>query len=66
MTRKDYILIARALYDAYTDEDADRDSDGAADFDRIVLNISAAFASDNPRFDPKRFSTAVYTGKGVA
>ncbi len=49
MTRKDYIRIARAIFNSPIDDDARGN---------IVLELSAELKMDNPEFDSNKFSKA--------
>ena len=57
MTRKDYVLIADALRQAYVVQ-RDRYVGTSAGVRAAAEYISDALASDNPRFDRERFLKA--------
>lgn len=72
MTRKDYVLIAKAMADARplavgrTPFTADARVMGAVDhWEGTVAILGRALQADNPRFDTARFVTACYAGAGV-
>jgi hypothetical protein len=61
MTRKDYIILAEALSQAWLNPDdmKDRDSEGFADGLKAVRHyIVKALKQDNPRFDKDKFVKA--------
>lgn len=59
MTRKDYILIAKAIRDASEETRAVFGPDAHEVGTRKVADyIADALAQDNPRFDAQRFLTA--------
>jgi len=62
MTRKDYIVLAEALYSAspVTVEYADHPSavDGVVQWERDVVAIARALEEDNPRMDYDKFFAA--------
>ena len=56
MTRKDYVLIAKAIAKAYTISDNHVDAVDTIAF--VTECIADALADDNPRFDRARFIKA--------
>lgn len=56
MTRKDYIVLADALYQA---QDEAKSPSELAGMKRMQECIADALAEDNPRFDRVRFGAAV-------
>lgn len=54
MTRKDYVLLAKAIANGIDDANGINGLTGYA----IIERIADALASDNPRFDRERFITA--------
>ena len=70
MTRKDYILIARALQDAYTaDGDAFKRRGGGNHFhDGVTASadyLASVLEQDNPRFDRDHFLAVVRGEKAL-
>lgn len=61
MTRKDYVMIARALHTARTNA---RLEDRAAIGD-AAEEIAVALQKDNPRFDMEKYWRAVNLGQGI-
>ena len=57
MTRKDYILIARAVSKTYRDCD-NHAGDAWFALDKLVANLAIALADDNPRFNRTIFGLA--------
>ena len=57
MTRKDYILIAKAIKDAATGYPEAR-PDAVQQSEDIAFGIAEALAGDNSRFDRDRFLRA--------
>jgi hypothetical protein len=60
MTKKDYVLIARALYEARFEL---RDANPCQTV--IINDLASALERDNPRFDRQRFIDAASYGKGL-
>jgi hypothetical protein len=58
MTKKDYILLARALKDARTHADVEGGDMRTPTVDETSGFIADALQRDNPRFDRDRFLTA--------
>jgi hypothetical protein len=58
MTRKDYVLIAKALKDARNEA-----PNGGSRFavGNAAEKIALALQADNPRFDSQRFFDAIYS-----
>lgn len=68
MTRKDYVLIAKAISDALdTLDDAPNAvelmEDAQASISILIDQLAKALATDNPRFDADRFRLACKTGR---
>lgn len=61
MTRKDYVLIARALHEARNEAKPEEQAVVGNAAEKIAISLKA----DNARFDSQRFFDAVYTGKGI-
>jgi hypothetical protein len=59
MTRKDYVLIARALNRAYTDLSIETDSGMAHAVMLAAKHVGADLAYENPAFDLARFLRVV-------
>jgi len=57
MTRKDYRIIAHALYVVYSDV-INTDLDGIDVFSEVVMRIGVALKADNPSFDYNKFAAA--------
>jgi hypothetical protein len=55
MTRKDYIMIAKAISNSTNHADLLR----PVYLDTLMMNLCNVFREDNPRFDEDRFITAV-------
>lgn len=60
MTRKDYILIAKAIEGV---SDTLHPSDDSVSLRRVITALADAFRYDNPRFDAERFTMACLTGR---
>ena len=58
MSKKDYEMVASILNDVARTHDM---SDQQA-FGQAVINLTARFALDNPRFQGSKFMEAVYVG----
>jgi hypothetical protein len=58
MTRKDYILIAEAIQKAAREQAKDGNPEGLGGVSSAADHIAAALATDNPRFDARRFIAA--------
>lgn len=54
MTRKDYELIAKAVRCVRENDE------GGCRLEDVVEALAEALQQDNPRFDKKRFRTAIY------
>ena len=68
MTRKDYILIAKAISDALDRIDdapnaIELAEDAHASIGIIIEQLAKALATDNPRFQADRFRLACKTGR---
>lgn len=72
MSKKDYQMIARAIYESRVKTDPGwtrdgvtlaRNSGACAALNDVVASLSDALATDNPRFDRARFIEACETGK---
>jgi hypothetical protein len=61
MTRKDYKVIAGAVYATRTATSEDKQ--GTLTY--LENQLAFVLANDNPRFDRARFLNACQTGKGV-
>ena len=59
MTRKDYVLLAQALNDAYPEY---REPDMLQQWGVTVQRIADALADDNARFNSQRFIDACKAG----
>lgn len=61
MTKKDYVLIARAIMDARPIKSRDAHlhvRNGHTTCDGVAQNVADAMQRENPRFDRARFLTA--------
>lgn len=61
MSRKDYVLLARALNAALSDADTPALIEGVGMASRYV---AASLSVENPRFDREHFMQAVFEGVG--
>lgn len=62
MTRKDYVVIARAVSNATREFGEEGVGDGGAfdGIDTVVDFLASALKQDNPRFDRERFIAACH------
>ena len=58
MTRKDYVLIAKALKAQMKLSETFKEEDGMTSVANIARDLSDSFAIENPRFDRARFLSA--------
>jgi hypothetical protein len=60
MSRRDYILIARAIAAVYTDpaNHVDTRANYGTAIHDVTVSVGKALATDNSRFDMERFLTA--------
>ena len=63
MSRKDYIIIAKALKSSRYGHFLSMRPEFQAGIDKAVLNLVEVLKAENPRFDEARFLSAAEYGK---